>query len=173
MQVCRSMVGPEPWGKYLSAKLLRSCSARSWGWRSSSSASPVSFREVLAELEARHAEDGKAVKATFVHEQIEDGEVVGPEEIRPFRLQPGEDLPLRHGEAAQDVEKIGVPGAGGHNETVGLVGAAVCTYAHTSLQRYPLEDPLVAVYLGTKGLCRHHVGDDAPLRREESSLRLE
>src|SRR5215211_4364769 len=129
--------------------------------------------EVLAELEARHAEDGKAVKATFVHEQIEDGEVVGPEEIRPFRLQPGEDLPLRHGEAAQDVEEIGVPGAGGHNETVGLVGAAVCTYAHTSLQRDPLEDPLVAVYLGTKGLCRHHVGDDAPLRREESSLRLE
>src|SRR5919107_32873 len=129
--------------------------------------------EVLAELEARHAEDGKAVEATLVHEQIEDGEVVGPEEIRPVRLQPGEDLSLRHGEAAQDIEEIGVPGAGGHNESVGLVGAAVCAYAHTPLQRHPFEDPLVAVYLGTQRLRRHHVGDDAPLRREESSLRLE
>src|SRR5215212_2950581 len=129
--------------------------------------------EVLAELEAGHAEDGKAVEAPLVHEQIEDGEVVGPEEIRPVRLQPGEDLPLWHGKATQDVEEIGVPGAGGHNETVGLVGAAVCAHAHTSLQRHPLENLLVAVYLSSQGLRRHHVGDDAPLRREEPSLRLE
>src|SRR5215207_2240951 len=136
-------------------------------------ASGLTQVEVLAELEARHAEDGEAVEAALVYEQVEDGEGVRPEKVRPSRLQPGEDLPFRHGEAVQDVEEIPVPGAGSYHEPVGLVSAAVCTYAHTSLQRDPLQYPLVAVYLGTQGLRRHHVGDDAPLRREETSFGLD
>jgi hypothetical protein len=60
--------------------------------------------EVLAELEARHAEDGEAVEAALVHEQVEDGEGVWPETVGPRRLQPGQDLPLGHGEPFEDVE---------------------------------------------------------------------
>src|SRR5215210_5305026 len=129
--------------------------------------------EVLAELEAWHAEDGEAVEAAFVHEQVEDGEGVRPEVIRPGRLQPGEDLPLRHGEPIEDIEEIPIPGAGGHHEPVGLVSAAVGSDAHAPFQRDPLQDPLVAVDLGPKRLGRHCVGDDAPLRREETSLGLD
>src|SRR5215211_5518853 len=44
--------------------------------------------EVLAELEAGHAEDGEAVEAALVYEQVEDREVVRPKEFRPRRLQP-------------------------------------------------------------------------------------
>src|SRR5215213_11863758 len=104
--------------------------------------------EVFAELEAWHAEDREAVEAALVHEQVEDREGVRPEKIRPVRLQPGEDLPFWHGDPVQDVEEIGVPGAGGHHEPVGLVRAAVGTDAYPSLQRNPLKDSLVAVDLG-------------------------
>jgi hypothetical protein len=61
----------------------------------------------------------------------------------------------------------------GHHQPVGLVRAAVGPDAHPSLQRDPLEDPLVAMDLGPQRLRRHHVGDDAALGREESPLGLE
>src|SRR5918998_202337 len=43
---------------------------------------------VLAELEARDAEDGETVEAPLVHEQVEDGEDVGPEALRAGGLEP-------------------------------------------------------------------------------------
>src|SRR5918998_5297132 len=67
---------------------------------------------VLAELEARDAEDGEAVEAPLVHEQVEDGEDAGPEALGAGWLEPRQHLPLGHGEAIQHVEKLPVPGPG-------------------------------------------------------------
>jgi hypothetical protein len=66
---------------------------------------------VLAELEARDPVNGEAVEAPLVHQQVEDGEVLGPEALGAGRLEPGEDLPLGDGEAVEHVDELAVPGA--------------------------------------------------------------
>ena len=127
---------------------------------------------VLPELEARDAVHREAVEAPLVNEQVEDGEVLGPEPFGAGGLEPGEDLPLGDGEAAQHVDELSVPGACGDDELVRLVGAAVGSDPHPALQRLPFEDPLAGVDLGPVRLRRRHVRDDALLRRQEPAVRL-
>src|SRR5919107_76592 len=128
---------------------------------------------VLAELEAGHAEDGEAVESTLLHEQIEDGEGVGPEALRARGLQPGQNLPLRDGEAVEHVVQLGVPGACRDDEVVRLVDPAVGAHAYAPFQRLPLQHALAGVDLGPPSLGGHHVGDDALLRREKAALGLD
>src|ERR671917_1268248 len=127
---------------------------------------------VLAELETGDTVNREAVETSLVHEQVEDGELFRAEALGAGRLEPGEDLALGGGEAVEDVEELAVPGAGGHDELLRLVGAAVRADAHAVLARFPVEDSFVAVDLGARGLRGLNVGDDAPLGREEAAVGL-
>src|ERR671912_199387 len=62
---------------------------------------------VLTELKARNTVNGEAVEAPLVHQQIEDGEGIGPEVLGARRLQPGQDLPLGHSEPFKTQESPG------------------------------------------------------------------
>ena len=128
--------------------------------------------EVLAELEARHPENRKAVEATLVHQQVEDRERIGPEVLGTGRLEPGQHLPLGCGEPVQDIQQVLVPGPGGEDELVGLVGVAAGADADAAFEGLPFEDFFVAVDLRPLHLRRHDVGDDAPLGGEETAVGL-
>jgi hypothetical protein len=85
---------------------------------------------VLTEFEALNTVNGEAVEAPLVHQQIEDGEGIGPEVLGASRLQPGQDLPLGHSEPFKHVEQLPVPGASGNDELVRFVDAPIGANTH-------------------------------------------
>src|SRR5215210_4887344 len=105
MQVCRSIVGPQP-----PLVVIVRLAVEGLG------VYDLFEVMVLAELEAGDAVHREPVEATLVDEQVEDRKVFGPEKLRAGWLEPGEDLPLRDGEAPQHVDDLAVPGAGRDDE---------------------------------------------------------
>src|SRR6185503_6821809 len=127
---------------------------------------------VAAKLKARHSIDREAIVSSLWHQQVEDWKTIGREVVGPRGLKPGQYLPLWLQQAVQAVEQRAVPGASGHDQTVGLVHIALSRHPHPLAKPLPLQHPLTPVDLGAECLRSLHIGDDAAFGRQEAALWL-
>src|SRR4051794_10017319 len=107
---------------------------------------------IAPELEARDAMDWKAVVAPFRHQQVEDREALGGEELGPRWLKPGQYLALRLQQAIEAIQQRTVPGTGGDHQPVGLVHITVGGHAHALAKRLPFQHAFAAMDLGPERL---------------------
>ena len=118
------------------------------------------------------AVDRKAVQVPLGKRDVEDGEAVGREELRPERLEPGEHLPLRRDHAGCEASHVLRVRARGQHQPLRLDLAALGPHPHPVLARRPLEHALPRPQLGAVRERAVDVRDDAALGHDEAALAL-